>query len=128
MDAFYLACKVKETGLTFGALSQGIGSEIDLVPLVIEPVDLVTVILQLEFVETGRSDAEKFKHLSLGKQRPQIHDAGKAVLPDDLDNAENDRLRTLHRDYVSHLSSPASAIPRRRSRHSATPIDVGQPK
>src|SRR5260370_37954355 len=104
MESFYSACEVKETSLTLSALTQGIGSEIDLVPLVVEPEDLVAMFLQPEIVKTGRIDTKKLEHLALCEQRPQIHDAGKAVLPDDLDDTEYDRLRTMHCDCVSHLS------------------------
>jgi hypothetical protein len=115
MKTFYSACEMKEASLTFGALTQGVGSEIDLVSLIVEPEDLVAVFLKFEIVETGRAGTKEFKHFTLCKQWPQINDAGKAVLPDDLDDAKYDRLRTMHRDYVSHLSSSASKR-RQRSR------------
>jgi hypothetical protein len=128
MKAFYSTCEVKETGLTLGALPQGVRSEIDLISLIVEPEYFVAVILKLEIVKTGGIGAEEFKHLTLCEQWPQIHDAGKTVFPNDLDDAEDDRLRTMHGDYVSHLSSPASAILQLPTRHSSTPIDVGRPR
>jgi hypothetical protein len=128
MKAFYSAGEVKETGLTLGAVTQGVRPEIDLVSLIVEPQDFVTVILKPEIVKTGGIDTKKFKHLSLCEQWPQVHDAGKAVFPDNLDDTEYDRLRTMHSDYVSHLSSPASAVLLPRPRRSSAPTDLGQPK
>jgi hypothetical protein len=96
---------MKEAGLTFRALTQGVRSEIDFVSLIVEPEDLVAVILKPEIVETHGAGTKKFKHLALCEQWPQIDDAGKAILPDNLDDTEYDRLRTMHSDYVSHLSS-----------------------
>ena len=56
---------MKETGLPLGAVTQGVRSEIDLVSLIVEPEDLVTVILKLEIVETRAAGTKKFKHLAL---------------------------------------------------------------
>src|ERR1700722_6639566 len=109
MKAFYSACEVKEAGLTLGALTQGVRSEIDLVSLIVDPENLVTVILELQIVKASGIDTKKFKHLALCQQWPQIDDAGKAVFPDDLDHTEYDRFRPMHSYYVSHLSSPASS-------------------
>ncbi len=55
---------MKETGLTFGALAQGIRSEIDLIPLIVKPEDLMTMIFELEIVKTGGIDTKKFEHLT----------------------------------------------------------------
>jgi hypothetical protein len=117
MKTFYSAGEMKETGLTLGTLTQGVRSEIDLVSLIVEPKDLVTMIFKLEIVITGGTGTKKFKHLTFGERWPQIDDSGKAVFPDNLDDTEYDRFRTMHSDYVSHLSSPASAC--RRSQDKA---------
>src|SRR3979490_1853693 len=102
MKTFYSACKMKETSLALGALPQGVRSDVDLVSLIVEPEDLVPVIFKLEIVKPGGINTKKFKHLTLCEQRPQIHDARKAVLPDDPDHTEYDRLCARHSDYVSH--------------------------
>src|SRR5580700_9187062 len=111
MKAFYSAGEVEETGLTLGTLTQGVRSKINLVPLIVEPENLVTVLLELKLVEAAGMGTKKLEHLALCQQRPQIHNAGKTVVPDDLDDPENDRLRTMHSYYVSHLSSPVFAVP-----------------
>jgi hypothetical protein len=103
MKTFYSACEVKKSGLTLSALAQGIRPEINFVSLIVEPENLVPMFFQLEAVKTGRVGTKKFKHLAPGEQRPQVHDAGKAILPDNLDDPEDNRLRTLHGNYVSHL-------------------------
>jgi hypothetical protein len=107
MKAFYSAGEVEETGLTLGAVTKGVRAEIDLVSLIVEPEDLATVILEPEIVKTGGIDTKEFKHLALCEPWPQIDGPGEIIFPDDLDHTENDRLRTIHSDYVSHLSSPA---------------------
>jgi hypothetical protein len=62
----------------------------------------VTVVFELEIVKAGGIDPEEVEHPALCKYRSQINDTGKAILPDDFDDPEYDRLRTMHRDYVSH--------------------------
>jgi hypothetical protein len=119
---------MKEAGLPFGALTQGVRSEIDLVSLIVEPEDLMTVVLEPKIVKTIGTGTKKFKHLTLCKQWSQIHDTGKAVFQDNLDDTEYDRFRTMHGYYVSHFSSPASAALLPQTRHSSTPINVGRPK
>ncbi|HEV7601278.1 MAG TPA: hypothetical protein VGO49_13635 [Bradyrhizobium sp.] len=79
---------MKKTGLPFRPLAQGIRSEIDLVSLIVEPEDFMTVVLKFEIVEAGGIGTEEFEHLTLCEQRPQVHDAGKSILPDDLENTE----------------------------------------
>ena len=104
---------MKKTGLALRTLTQGVRSKINLLSLVIDPEDLIAVILKPEIVETSRIDTEEFEHLTLCKQRPQVNHAGKPVLPNDFDDAEYDRLRTMHGDNFSHgtLSpSPLEAI------------------
>jgi hypothetical protein len=101
---------MKKTGLPFCALTQGIRSEIDLVAFVIKPKDLVTMVLKFEIIKARWIGPEEFEHLALGKQRPQVDDTSKPVLPNNLNDAEYDRLRTLHGNYVSHLLSPACAV------------------
>jgi hypothetical protein len=128
MRTFYSACEVKEAGLTFGAVAQGVGTEIDFVPLIVDPEDFVAVILKLEIVEASGVGTKKFKHFALCEQRPQVHNAGKTVFPDNLDDAKYDRLCTMHTDDVSHLSSPAFAVLQLPTMHSSAPIDVGSLK
>ena len=101
---------MKKTSLALRTLTQGVRTKIDLLPLVIEPENLMAVILQFESIETRRIGAEELEHFTLGKQRSQVNDPGISVLPDDFDDAEYNRLCTLHRDDVSHLSSPACAF------------------
>jgi hypothetical protein len=54
---------MKKTGLPFGTLAQGVSTKIDLLPLIIEPENLMAVILQFESVEPRRIGAEELKHL-----------------------------------------------------------------
>jgi hypothetical protein len=106
---------MKETSLTLGSLPQRVGSEVDFVPLIVEPEDFVTVVLKFDIVKTRGSGAEEFEHFAFVEQWPQIDDAGKTVFPDNFGDTEYDRFGTLHGDCVSHLSRPASDC-RRRSR------------
>src|ERR1041385_752368 len=101
---------MKKAGLSFRALTQRLRAEIDLVAFVVEPKDLVAMVLKFEIIKSFGIDAEECEHLALAKQRPQVDDASKPVFPNDLDHAEYDRLGTLHSNYVSHLSSLASAV------------------
>jgi hypothetical protein len=93
---------MKKTGLSLRALTQGVRAEIDLITVVVKPEDTVTVVFELEIVKAGGIDPEEVEHLTFCKQWTQINYTGKAILPDDLDDAEYDRLRTMHGDYVSH--------------------------
>jgi hypothetical protein len=88
--------------LSLRAPTQRIRAEIDFIIIVVKPEDTVTVDFELEIVKARRIGTEEFKHLARGKHRPQINDTGKAILPDDLDDAEYDRFCTMHGDYVSH--------------------------
>jgi hypothetical protein len=104
---------MKKTGLSLRAPTQGVRAEIYLNTVVVKPEDTVTVIFKLEIVKAGGINPEEVEHLTFCKYRPQINDPGKAILPDDFDDAEYDRLRTMHGDYFSHgtLSpSPAEGI------------------
>jgi hypothetical protein len=104
---------MKKTGLSLRAPTQGVRAEIDLIAVVVKPEDTVTVIFKLEIVKAGGIDPKEVEHLPFCKYRAQINDTGKAILPDDLDDAEYNWLRTVHGDYVSHgtLSlSPPEAI------------------
>ena len=56
---------MKKAGLALGTLPQGVRSEVDLVSLIVEPEDLVTVILKLEIVKPGGICAKKLKHPTL---------------------------------------------------------------
>jgi hypothetical protein len=102
MIVLYSICEMKKTGLALSALAQGVGPEIDLVSLVIQPVDLVAMFFELDIVEAIRFRTKKSEHLALCQQRSQVNDAGKSIIPYDLDHAVDDRLGTLHEDYVSH--------------------------
>ncbi len=93
---------MKKTGLSLRALTQGVRAEIDLIIVIVKPEDTVTVILELEVVKASRIDPKEVEHLTFCKYRPQINDPGKSVLPDDLDYAENNGLRTVHGDNFSH--------------------------
>src|SRR6266576_334032 len=101
MITFYSACEMKKTGLSLSALTQGIRSEIDLVTFVVKPEDFMAMIFKFKSVKFSGIDTEEFEHLAFCEQGPQVNDTGKPILPDDLDNAEYDRLRTMHSDYVS---------------------------
>jgi hypothetical protein len=111
---------MKKIGLSLCALTQGIRSEIDLISFIVEPEDFMAVIFELEIVKARRIGTKEFKHLALGKHRSQVNDAGKSVLPDDLDDPEYNRLRNVHGNYVSHLSSPACATLQPQTMHSST--------
>ena len=77
---------MKEAGLTLGALPQGVRSEIDLVSLIIQPEDLVTVILEFYLVKASGSGAEEFEHFSLGEQRPLVSRSEPAAGPVSVDS------------------------------------------
>src|SRR5947209_1960825 len=118
---------MKKAGLALGALPQGVSPEIDFISLIIQPVNLLAMLFELESVEAAGRGAKKRKHLTFRQQRPQVYNTGESVLPDDLDYPVDDRLGTLHRDDVSHLSSPASATLRLRTRRSLIPSGVRKP-
>src|SRR5262249_46492274 len=83
--------------------------------------------IEPDVIEATWRGTKKCKHLSFCQQRSQIDYTGKLVLPDNLDDAVDHRLDTLHRNYVSHLSSPASAVPQQQPRHLSIPSGVGMP-
>jgi hypothetical protein len=93
---------MKKTGLSLRALTQGVRAKIDLIIVVVKPEDTVTVVFELEIVKAGGIHPKEVEHLTFCKHRPHINDTGKSVLPDDLDDAEYNRLRTMHGDNVSH--------------------------
>jgi hypothetical protein len=93
---------MKKTGLSLRALTQGVRAELYHITIVVQPEDIVTVVFELEIVKAGGIDLEKVEHLAFCKYRPQVHDTGKAILPDDLDDAEYDWFGTLHGDNLGH--------------------------
>src|ERR1700739_3884183 len=93
---------MKKAGLSFRALTQRVRSEIDLVALVVEPKDFVTMVLKFESIKSCGISPQEFEHLALAKQGPQVNDASEPVLPNDRDHAEYDRRGALDGGGVSH--------------------------
>lgn len=94
--------------MLLGLPPQGVRSKVDFVCLIVDPENAVSIFFKPEVVKTVRTCAQKLKHWSLRKNRPQVDDSSETVFPDDPDEAKCDGLCTMHRNYVGHLIFPDS--------------------